>query len=178
MPSDYTCPCCGFRTLSRGPGDYDLCPVCFWEDDGMHGNDAASMAGPNGMTLAEGQRLYRRYGTSALHAAGRVRPPASDEPPDPDWRPVPRPEGEDETQFFLSDLGQLLMHSTREALEAARSSRSELDIGRFDGLRAALSLLIKQGNAFGISRRELGIDPQLNLGRDLRLDPPPGYFAG
>jgi hypothetical protein len=161
-----------------GPGDYDLCPVCFWEDDGMHEDDAASMAGPNGMTLAEGQRLYRRYGTSALHALGQVRPPAPSEPRDPDWRPVPRPAEEDNTQFFLSDLGQLLKHSTEEALETARRSRSEFDIGRFDGLRSALSLLIKQADGFKIARRKVGIDPQLNVGRDLRLDPPPGYFAG
>ena len=67
------------------------------------------------------------------------------------------------------------MHSTEEALESARSSRSDLDIGRFDGLRAALSLLVKQADAFGIPRAKVGIDPQLNLGRDLRLDPPPGY---
>jgi hypothetical protein len=130
------------------------------------------------MTLAEGQRLYRRYGTSALHALGQVRPPAPDEPRDPDWRAVPQPAGEDETQFFLSDLGQLLTHATEEALESAWSSRSELDIGRFEGLHAALSLLLKQADGFGIPRRKVGIDPQLNLGRDLRLDPPPGYFAG
>ena len=30
----YACPCCGFLTLpSRG--GYDICPVCFWEDDGQ-----------------------------------------------------------------------------------------------------------------------------------------------
>src|SRR5688572_28713454 len=58
----YTCPCCGFRTLP-GAGNYDLCPVCFWEDDGMHDNDADSVEGPNGITLAEGQRLYQRYGS-------------------------------------------------------------------------------------------------------------------
>ncbi len=29
----YPCPCCSFLTLS-GRGDYEICPVCFWEDDG------------------------------------------------------------------------------------------------------------------------------------------------
>jgi hypothetical protein len=70
------------------------------------------------------------------------------------------------------------MHSTEEALESERRSRPEFDIGRFDGLRSALSLLIKQADGFKIPRRKVGIDPQLNLGRDLRLDPSPGYFAG
>ena len=90
---------------------------------------------------------------------------------------MPRPAGVDETQLILSDLGHLLTHATAEALESARSSRSQLDIGRFEGLRAALSLLLKQADGFGIQRRKVGIDPQRN-GRDLRLDPPPGYFAG
>lgn len=27
------CPCCGYMTLDRR-GAYDICPVCFWEDDG------------------------------------------------------------------------------------------------------------------------------------------------
>lgn len=35
----FTCPCCGFRTLTEeynvdeGTG-YDICPLCGWEDDG------------------------------------------------------------------------------------------------------------------------------------------------
>lgn len=30
----YKCPCCGFYTFDEKPnGNYDICPVCFWEDD-------------------------------------------------------------------------------------------------------------------------------------------------
>ena len=28
----YKCLCCGYRTLDTR-GEYDICPVCFWEDD-------------------------------------------------------------------------------------------------------------------------------------------------
>jgi Cysteine-rich CPCC len=41
-PSDdgpYACPCCGFLTLDER-GGYDICPVCFWEDDGQDHHDA------------------------------------------------------------------------------------------------------------------------------------------
>ena len=34
-----TCPCCGSLTLPAG-GQYELCPVCFWEDDGQDDHDA------------------------------------------------------------------------------------------------------------------------------------------
>ena len=30
----YKCPCCGFYTFDEKlNGNYDICPVCFWEDD-------------------------------------------------------------------------------------------------------------------------------------------------
>ena len=28
----YKCLCCGYQTLDTR-GEYDICPVCFWEDD-------------------------------------------------------------------------------------------------------------------------------------------------
>lgn len=29
----YPCPCCGYLVFEEGPGSYDICPVCGWEDD-------------------------------------------------------------------------------------------------------------------------------------------------
>lgn len=30
----FVCPCCGHRTLTeKPPGTYNICQVCFWEDD-------------------------------------------------------------------------------------------------------------------------------------------------
>ncbi|WP_448262693.1 CPCC family cysteine-rich protein [Microbacterium aurum] len=31
----HPCPCCGHLTLGQPPGSYELCPVCFWEDDAV-----------------------------------------------------------------------------------------------------------------------------------------------
>ncbi|HEI2325144.1 TPA: hypothetical protein SI485_004590, partial [Escherichia coli] len=31
-PDLYKCPCCGYLTLPER-GQYDICPVCQWEDD-------------------------------------------------------------------------------------------------------------------------------------------------
>lgn len=33
MSDSYPCPCCGHRVLDDMPGSYEICPVCFWEDD-------------------------------------------------------------------------------------------------------------------------------------------------
>lgn len=123
MSSRYTCPCCGHQTLTEGPGAYDLCPVCYWEDDGCHEDDAASLEGPNGITLAEGQRRYRRHGTSALHCLPHVRPPREDELLDPAWRPLDL-SGPDERQHFMPDFGELLDSLTETARRPARTQTS------------------------------------------------------
>ena len=40
------CPCCGYPTLSEEPpGTYEICPVCFWEDDPVQFNDPSFAGG-------------------------------------------------------------------------------------------------------------------------------------
>jgi hypothetical protein len=42
------CPCCQLPTLTTR-GEYDICPVCWWEDDGQDDADADLVrGGPNG----------------------------------------------------------------------------------------------------------------------------------
>jgi hypothetical protein len=42
------CPCCGHATLG-GRGEYDICNVCWWEDDGQDTHNANVVrGGPNG----------------------------------------------------------------------------------------------------------------------------------
>lgn len=53
------CLCCGYKTL-RSRGSYDICKVCFWEDDGQTLLD--KMSGPNHMTLREAKANFDRYG--------------------------------------------------------------------------------------------------------------------
>jgi hypothetical protein len=65
-PADPTprhlCPCCDFVTLPER-GNYLICPVCFWEDDGQDLNEADVPSGPNhGLTLREGRANFQRFG--------------------------------------------------------------------------------------------------------------------
>lgn len=39
-----SCPCCGFKSLPNR-GEYDVCSVCLWEDDGCE--DPKRRSGPN-----------------------------------------------------------------------------------------------------------------------------------
>lgn len=43
----FPCPCCGYCTLDER-GGYDICPICWWEDDGQDNHDADEIrGGPN-----------------------------------------------------------------------------------------------------------------------------------
>ena len=78
----YHCPCCGFLTLDER-GMYEICPVCFWEDDGQDDHDAdETRGGPNrGLSLTEGRRNFRAFGASEERRARLVRGPLPDELP-------------------------------------------------------------------------------------------------
>ena len=78
----YPCPCCGFVTLPER-GIYELCPVCWWEDDGQDDHDADQVrGGPNGvLSLTEARRNFSRIGAVAEQALPHVRPPTNHERP-------------------------------------------------------------------------------------------------
>ncbi|TYO96782.1 cysteine-rich CPCC protein [Geothermobacter ehrlichii] len=58
-----TCPVCGYPTLSER-GNYDLCFLCDWEDDGQDDDEADKVwGGPNGdYSLTEARLNFARYG--------------------------------------------------------------------------------------------------------------------
>ena len=67
----FLCPCCGCYTLDE-VAVYDICPVCFWEDDGTTGDHIFS---PNGISLDEGRANYLKLGVSKERAVQYVRKP-------------------------------------------------------------------------------------------------------
>lgn len=74
------CPCCGYRTLTDR-GGFEICPVCYWEDDGQDDADADVVrGGPNGrLSLTEARGNYRLYGACAQGYVGLVRKPTAEE---------------------------------------------------------------------------------------------------
>jgi hypothetical protein len=76
----YRCPCCQFKTLDER-GIYDICPVCFWEDDGQDDHDAEVVrGGPNGsLSLTDARRNFREYGASDMSRLAHVRSPLPEE---------------------------------------------------------------------------------------------------
>jgi len=73
--SRFGCLCCGSLTLEESPpGSYDICPVCFWEDDPVQGEDQDSSSGANAVSLRVAQRNYEDFGASEARFLCDVRP--------------------------------------------------------------------------------------------------------
>jgi hypothetical protein len=69
VPADPTprhqCPCCDYVSLPER-GNYLICPVCFWEDDGQDVDALDEPSGPNhGITLRQGRNNFKRFGACA-----------------------------------------------------------------------------------------------------------------
>ncbi len=56
-----SCPCCGRRTIEEHE-IYDICPVCWWEDDGSDNDSADQHSGPNHLSLLEARLNFLQYG--------------------------------------------------------------------------------------------------------------------
>lgn len=77
------CPCCYCQTLSERAG-FEICPVCFWEDDGQDDHDADVVRGrPNGLlSLTQARSNYEEFGACDKQMVSNVRKPRSEELPD------------------------------------------------------------------------------------------------
>ena len=58
----FSCPCCGYPTLG-GRGEFEICELCDWEDDGQDAADADEVrGGPNkDYSLTEAQQNFETY---------------------------------------------------------------------------------------------------------------------
>ena len=89
MNLKYPCVCCGHLTMGGPPASYEICPVCFWEDDLVQLRWPDWAIGANRRTsLIEAQCNFAAFGASHEQFLEHVRPPAGDEPLDPSWRPI------------------------------------------------------------------------------------------
>lgn len=77
------CPVCGHLTLSEpaGSGSYDICPVCFWEDDPVQFSRPDQAGGANRVSLNEARSNYIKIGASDERAREHVRAPLPEEIP-------------------------------------------------------------------------------------------------
>ena len=83
----HACACCGYLTMDSpaGDGSYDICPVCFWEDDGVQWRDPAYGGGANSPSLMQARRNFEVLGASDAELVNLVRTPRPTEKPRDVW---------------------------------------------------------------------------------------------
>ncbi len=75
----YKCPCCGYITLTEPSGSYDICPVCFWEDDPYQSENPDYEGGANRVSLNQCKVNFRRLGACEEEMMPYVRKPLDSE---------------------------------------------------------------------------------------------------
>ncbi|MHC1747461.1 MAG: CPCC family cysteine-rich protein [Cellulosilyticaceae bacterium] len=76
----HRCPCCGYYTFSDKPnGTYDICPVCFWEDDYIQLHDPNFQGGANIVSLNQARQNYISFGACQKEMLCHVRKPYDNE---------------------------------------------------------------------------------------------------
>lgn len=83
----YTCPCCGYKTLEDSH-EYDICPICFWEDDFVQFNAVDFKGGANHVSLRQAQKKFVEFGACEIKMLSHVREPSIYDVKDENWKPL------------------------------------------------------------------------------------------
>jgi Cysteine-rich CPCC len=81
------CPCCGHLVFDEPPGSFDICPICFWEDDIVQLRWPTLSGGANKPSLVEAQQNFARIGAVEERLLRHVREALPTEPVEDGWRP-------------------------------------------------------------------------------------------
>ena len=79
---NFACQCCRFLTLEEDPwGSYEICEVCFWENNHVQFNDPTYRGGANKVSLLEARKNFEVFGAKEERLKTFVRSPSPDEYP-------------------------------------------------------------------------------------------------
>ncbi|MER6141865.1 CPCC family cysteine-rich protein [Streptomyces sparsogenes] len=79
------CVCCG-HLVFESVGSYEICPLCFWEDDLVQLRWPTHAGGANSTSLVQAQVNYQAFGACDENDRQQVRPALPGEPVDTAWR--------------------------------------------------------------------------------------------
>jgi hypothetical protein len=89
-----TCACCGYKTIEE-KGNYEICPICYWEDDPVQETDPWFEGGANTPSLYLAQVNYKKYGAMEERFISNIRAVMPEDEKDPIWREL----AEDDKKF-------------------------------------------------------------------------------
>jgi hypothetical protein len=62
-------------------GDYEICPVCYWEDDLEQFENTEKTGGANKVSLNQARLNFKKFGACTESMKIHVRPPRPEEIP-------------------------------------------------------------------------------------------------
>lgn len=87
MEVKFYCPCCGYDTLCEPPGGtYNICKICFWEDDPIQFNDLNYEGGANRVSLIQGQQNFEKFGACEEEMVKNVIKPNKQDTRNLEWK--------------------------------------------------------------------------------------------
>jgi hypothetical protein len=76
----YYCKCCGYSTLIEYPnGTYEICEICFWEDDIYQSENPNAKIGPNRVSLIQARKNFEEFGACEIEMKINVKKPSENE---------------------------------------------------------------------------------------------------
>lgn len=78
------CPVCGYDTIPN-IGKYNLCDICYWEDDSIQRDNPDSDVGANNTSLTQARKTYREVGACESRLTGYTRKPTASDERDSEW---------------------------------------------------------------------------------------------
>ena len=85
----YTCPCCGYKTIEEEPpGTYEICNICFWEEDPVQFKEPDYEGGASEVSLRQAQENLLVFGACEKRCIELVRKPTSEDVKDASWKQI------------------------------------------------------------------------------------------
>ena len=71
----FRCFCCGYKTLVRDSSQptFEICPVCFWENDLIQNANPQYSGGANLLNLNQAKIKYKQFGAIEEQFIDKVR---------------------------------------------------------------------------------------------------------
>lgn len=83
----FYCPCCGYNTLIEPPsGTYNICTICYWEDDPIQLENPNYQGGANRVSLIQGQKNFEEFGACEREMIKNVTKPSEKDIRNPNWK--------------------------------------------------------------------------------------------
>jgi hypothetical protein len=90
IENKYPCPCCGYFMFAEGPGSFEICDICFWQDDLIDLEEMYEPWGPNRVSLEDGQKNFADFGATEKRFLEHVRSVNTNDVKEPKWRMLDR----------------------------------------------------------------------------------------